>query len=835
MFRPRTVPCSAPWSTMHAARLPASILLALLWLASASSSSLAQDWPNLRGPELVGAAPSELFEGATAVRFEEVWRRELGSGYSAISVSGSLAVTAAANQGRDAVVAFTATSGEPVWRFDLGPVFSGRNGSDDGPSSSPSIAGGRVFQLHPSGRLVALDLATGSLLWERHYVEDFGAPEPLYGFSSQPMATTSRVILQPGGRDNRLLVALDAVTGDLLWAAGEDVTEHQNPMLWRRQDGDQVVAVGPKAVTGYRAENGDLLWRHELEGRGHAGDITVVDEQRFLLHRHNEDARLIEVGPEPAEHDEVGSDSGNEGRYVPRLVWSSRDLDRTYAIPVVRHGHIYGFDSRFLVCLDLETGERLWKSRPPGAQVFSLVGDQLLTVSNGGDLVSAALSPEGFRETGRRELFADRQVMTPPTFGANLVFVRNLQEIVALEPHIQRSAESPEPTSTVTDLHPVPGFLRDLLATVGAARLAEALADRFPQSPVIADGQAHFLWIGDQEDVAIVGDMTGGYREDPLHRLGDSDVFWKSFDWQPGERWEYQFKLYEIATLDPRNPQSIEGPQGPRSVLVSEGWAPPPACSECPRGRLERHPAVTAADTGADTEREFGLTVYMPSGYTDSEHPLPVVLFVQGREAIDHGGIPEILDALIADEEIAPLLAAFVELPESAWYSLGRQATVELLKRSIVPHLDHSYRTTSASSQRVVVSQAWSFETTFHWLLGSSSFGVLAGQSPIVGEHALDRSLGERLMDRAAAPAPGESPLEIPSPLVLRLDVGTADLVSPDWGLDIAGRSQELLAALEQAGYDVELRQTPGGSNWSRWAGQLPTLLRELFPFDPSP
>ncbi len=765
----------------------------------------AREWPQLRGPALDGTAPLSAIESAFALDIEEVWRRPLGSGYSAVTVEGGVGVTAATVQGRDVVIALRVGSGETLWQFDLAPVFLGRSGSDDGPSSTPTLGGGRVFMLHPSGRLVALDLESGELSWERQLVEDFGGTLPPYGYSTMPLFVGDRVVVQAGGDDGRMLVTLSASSGELIWAAGSDAVplEHQNPMLWSGPGGDQVVAVSPSAVAGFRLSDGALLWRHELEGRGHAGDVTVVDGRRILVHRFGEETLLMEVAEA----------RGPDGKLPTSVAWSSRHLDRTYAIPLIYQEHVYGFDGRFLVCVDLASGELVWKSRPPGGKVISLVGGHLFVVSDEGELVAVRADPEGYRESARFGLFDPRGVMTPVTSSGDLLLVRNLREVVALRVRSQARGRDPDVRTTATGSS-TPRFLSDLLDEVGAGRVEQVLAERYPDSPVIDEGRAHFLWIGDEPDVAIVGDMTHWFGERALERLAQTRVHWVSFDAPAGERWEYAFKLYDEVRLDPRNPVSIESIEGTRSVAELPGYEglALPECEDCSRGRLESVEVPTRGTSG----RSYAMSVYVPAGSHDETTRLPLIVFADGRGARELGDVSALLDTLIGSGEVQPVVAAFLELPESAWYPQSRRAVATILDRDLLPYLAEHYPVASEVSQRAFVSQRWAVDNSLAWSLESGAVGAYATQSPAIGERSIERLFDPMLDDSRV--------------LRVRIDYGRFDQKNPDYGLDVERQSEELAILLRRHGLDVEVVESAGGANWTSWRAWLVGVFRDFFP-----
>jgi len=112
-----------------------------------------------------------------------------------------------------AVFAVEAKTGRQVWRTALG--------TDDGLQAiTPSVAGGRVFVgvrggvragQDLKGATVALEAATGTIVWRRRNV---------YPFS--PLATDGRIVVCPMAYSpDEKVYLLDAATGETLWSAAK--------------------------------------------------------------------------------------------------------------------------------------------------------------------------------------------------------------------------------------------------------------------------------------------------------------------------------------------------------------------------------------------------------------------------------------------------------------------------------------------------------------------------------------------------------------------------------------------------------------------------------------
>lgn len=83
---------------------------------------------------------------------------------------------------------------------------------------------------------------------------------------------------------------------------------------------------------------------------------------------------------------------GEDGQM--RTVCEGRAIRNSYNIPVEFEGHLYTYSSRFLTCVDAETGEARWRSRTPGDGFLILVDGHLVIETK-----------KGARRKGARHLF----------------------------------------------------------------------------------------------------------------------------------------------------------------------------------------------------------------------------------------------------------------------------------------------------------------------------------------------------------------------------------------------------------------------------------------------
>ena len=753
----------------------------------------ADDWPQWLGPDRNGAAPAlAQLVGALAVDFEPVWRRELGSGYSSLVISGDSVVTMATLEDGDYVISLDRASGRELWRYRLGETFAARTGSDEGPASTPTIADGAVFALEPSGRLVALELADGTLRWHKDLEADFGAEAHTFGYSTSPVwAGGLLIVAAGGGLSDSMIVALDPANGKVKWATGAETVRHQTPGVAVLGGIEQIVAPHNSGVLGLALADGKRLWSIELDESSEGGQVFALDDELILVSR-LPGSSLLRIG------------SGQDPTSA-ELLWTSSSLGNSYAVPV-RHGeYLYGFKRRFLSCVELATGETVWKSRQPGGQALTLAGDTLWIVSPEGDLVVAAATPDGYRELGRVNTFAARRVYTPPSVADDLVFVRNLKEAAAWRPRPTSPAVADRPSLGT-------GLIGTLLERLAGTDDREAVVERFEHEysewPILEGDRVHFLYRGTVEDIAIVGDMTGGYQEVPMLPIDGTDLYYRTFDAPEVFRWEYVFRVFDERQTDSRNSNSVESSGQARSAIARPRSLHGPAARPEEIDRAGLSTPVHVDFPVAEGEDPLAATLYLPRDHAETTGDYPLVLFLDGKGALEEGAVQR----LLADRH-QQAIVAFLELPQSFVWDDGRAALAAALTGTVLPSLVSDFRAAPSAAMRAIITQEWGVENVLHWALTGRQVGFVALQSPYFTENVIDRVFTP-LLDGPA--------------ITLHIDWGESDDVNRDWGLDVAAQSEQLAATARRVGHTVSTATSPGGSNWTRWSMQVPAILDQF-------
>ena len=404
---------------MSLARLAA--LCAVLALPQPALSGDALDtWSQLWGPTGSGMASASAHLPPN-VRLREVWRRPLGSAFSALSLVGQRGYTGLSEGTSDFLAAIDLSTGRELWRTRLGEVYRGHDGSKDGPISTPTVDGARVFIVGPRGVLLAADAATGKELWRVDLATDLAAPAPFYGFGTSPVVVGSLVIVAAGGEKHNL-AAFDVATGKRAWSVSHSkAVNYATPAVATIAGVRQVLVFANDQLLGVKPEDGSLLWSQTTGWTEEASRAPVaLPGDRVLVTGWGE-AKLFQV-------------KSDGGKLSASEVWKTPRLKNSYSPTVFHDGLIYGMNRDYLTCVDPANGEAVWRHKVYGGSMILVDGHAVILGDTSGDLRVGRLTRQGYEEKAKQPVFnAGATSSTGPSFLGKRIYVRNVEEMVALE------------------------------------------------------------------------------------------------------------------------------------------------------------------------------------------------------------------------------------------------------------------------------------------------------------------------------------------------------------------------------------------------------------------
>ncbi|WP_395744441.1 PQQ-binding-like beta-propeller repeat protein [Prosthecobacter sp.] len=401
----------------------------LLFLC-AFSALHAGDWPQFLGPQRTCTASDEpAITGSSEP--EIVWKRMLGSGHAGAAVSKNRVIVTH-RQGHEIVTeALDAADGKPLWKQTYPTNYRDSFGFDNGPRAVPCIAEGKVITHGPEGVVQALDFDTGRLLWSYDTVAEVGSPQGYFGRACSPLITEGKVLLNVGGKNAQGgagIIALDLATGKLLWQATDDEASYSSPILVPGDPGVSAFFTRRGVILAATSDGkilADDFFRANIDASVNAATPVPCGEGRLFF------TAAYDVG--------AGLWQWNKAEYKLTNLWKKADtLDAHYTTPVYHSGHIFGLHGRqetgmTLRCIDVAEGKVTWEASDhlPGGTLL-LVGDKILLHSETGELWIFTADPKKFNLLQRTQITRAGH-RSHDAFSNGLLFARDAEKLVAVK------------------------------------------------------------------------------------------------------------------------------------------------------------------------------------------------------------------------------------------------------------------------------------------------------------------------------------------------------------------------------------------------------------------
>ncbi len=380
-----------------------------------------EDWPAFRGVNRDGRVEGVRFSADWSIPPREVWRRDIGSAWSAFILVGGYLFTQEQRGEEELVTCYQADTGEPVWHNSLGEKFE--DGMGLGPRATPTYAKGRLYTQGGTGILQCLDAATGAVIWKRDLREDAGTDVPEWGFVSSPLVAGELVIVFTAGEEGKGLIAYNGATGEPAWLSGHGESGYCSPQLGVLCGIPQVLMVSNFGIESLNPQNGVPLWENKW-------DIQTNPRCTQPVVIGNEFVMLGATGTSGSRRLRI---EYAESRWNVVEMWTTRQFRPYFNDGVLHHGYYYGFDGERVSCLDTGTGKRRWAGDRFSGQLLLVTHmDMLLILSEAGELVLVSATPEQYEVKARFKALSGK-TWNHPIIGGGKLFVRNAQEAACFE------------------------------------------------------------------------------------------------------------------------------------------------------------------------------------------------------------------------------------------------------------------------------------------------------------------------------------------------------------------------------------------------------------------
>jgi len=386
----------------------------------------ASDWPQWQGPDRTRMSKETgLLKEWPAGGPRVIWSaNNLGTGYGSMAVAGDRVFVQGARGSNSVVIALNRADGKEVWAKSLGPIDTRmRTPMGAGPRGTPTVDDDRLYVLTESGDLACLK-TDGSAVWQLNILKAFGGSQLPWLISESPLVDGPHVVVSPGGRGAGI-VKLDKMTGKTVWTSKElsDTAGYSSITVADVQGVRTYMTFTAQAGVGVRASDGKLMFRYAKAANGVANIATPVffNEKVFFTSGYGAGGGLLAL-------------SAKDGEVVAHELYHTLNMKNHHGGVVVVDGYLYGFNDLILTCLDVATGNVVWRDRSVGKGSVTYADGHLYIQSENNMVGLAEASSSGYREKGRFDI-PDKGQMSwaHPVISDGRLYVRNQDTLLVYD------------------------------------------------------------------------------------------------------------------------------------------------------------------------------------------------------------------------------------------------------------------------------------------------------------------------------------------------------------------------------------------------------------------
>jgi outer membrane protein assembly factor BamB len=409
--------------------------LSCLLLVSACASARAGDWPAYRGPNHDGASPERVMVAPwTGGGPRQIWKAPTPTGFSSFAVGGGKAFTLVQRSiegvNLEVCVAVDAQTGKELWaqKFGFAQYDKGGDsgGGGDGPRSTPTVDGKSVYVYDGHMILACLDADTGKIVWSKDILKEHQG-QPIHWQNASSPLIDGELVFVAGGGPGQALLGINKRNGAVVWKGQDDKATHSTPIATTILGTRQVVFFTQTGLVSVAPQNGQVLWRYPFKYSTSTAISPVVYNDIVYC------SAGYGVGGGACRIAKSGFS------FTATEIWRKPNQSvNHWSTPVVKDGYLYGmfsfkeYGKGPMKCVEIATGNEVWAQPGFGPGNCILVGNQLVTLTDQGQLVLVDANPKAYAERARAQVVGGKCWSTP-AFSNGRIYVRSTTEGACLE------------------------------------------------------------------------------------------------------------------------------------------------------------------------------------------------------------------------------------------------------------------------------------------------------------------------------------------------------------------------------------------------------------------
>lgn len=375
---------------------------------------------------------------------------------------------------------------------------------------------------------------------------------------------------------------------------------------------------------------------------------------------------------------------------------------------------------------------------------------------------------------------------------------------------------------------------------------AQAVAHGTPLVETLKDNPDQhlvtFLYRGAERNVRLFGSPGGDH--DPLYRLDDSDIWYLSYPLPKGSRLAYKLAPDLPSLPDPNGKNRIailskaqQDPlnKTPWQYTARQDRFTTESTLTMPEARQERWLTTSKGPGNIQTfsvssqilKNTRGISIYRPADFkTSADTATPVLFFFDGQAYQSKIPTPTILDNLISEGRIPPVIAIFINNLDRASRSRELPCNpdfADFLAHELLPWVEQQTGIKTEARHTLLSGSSYGgLAAACSAMRHPDKFGLVLSQS---GSFWWGPDFGQKNQFK---PEWLSAQFAVTKALPIRFYLN-AGLFESGWQpSDILPSNRHLYDVLRAKGYDVTYEETASGHDYFHWRVMLPYALITL-------
>ncbi len=389
--------------------------------------AVTDDWPHFLGAkyDLTSKESGLVTTWKEGAEPKLLWEVQRGKGFAPPVAAGGRLLMAHRLDKVEILECLDAETGKRFWFHETPVDFGQAFGYSEGPQAPPTIDGDCVYFIGTRALMQCFDLASGSLIWERDLGREMAVETHFFGKGGAPLIRGDLVILNLGGKDDYAVAAFEKMTGRIVWVTRQPWDgSYASPIPATLHGQDRVLVFAGGKIT---PPHGGLLcvdpangsldfafpWRATRPASVNASTPRVVGSRIFMSEAYTAGGVLLDVGAD----------------FKPTVFMTLPKINVQFMTPLVlEQRYLYGITERtertaVLFCLDLHSGEELWRTLNIGRGNLLATADGTFATGEFGQFMSLRLTPKGPEVLAEMRPFSAPETFAPPTIHRGLLYL----------------------------------------------------------------------------------------------------------------------------------------------------------------------------------------------------------------------------------------------------------------------------------------------------------------------------------------------------------------------------------------------------------------------------